>query len=73
MPSRRHSSAMLYLTAKAVQYDTDLLLRRVLLARGSPNVLRDPLGRRLLALGFPSHLHSLVVTMSQKSSLLQDR
>src|ERR1019366_7318162 len=59
------------LTAKAVQHNTDLLLGRVLLARGSPNVLHDPLGRRLLVLGFLSHLHSLMVTMSQKSSLIQ--
>src|ERR1019366_7400182 len=59
------------LTAKAVQHNTDLLLGRVLLARGSPNVLHDPLGRWLLALGFLSHLHSLMVTMSQKSSLIQ--
>src|ERR1019366_1919067 len=59
------------LTAKAVQHNTDLLLGRVLLARGSPNVLHDPLGRRLLVLGFLSHLHSLMVAMSQKSSLIQ--
>jgi hypothetical protein len=56
---------------KPVQHNADLLLRRILLARGAPNVLHDPLGRRLLALGFLSHLHSLMVTMSQKSSLPQ--
>jgi len=59
------------LATKSVQHDADLLFRRILLARGPPNVLHDPLGRRLLALGFLSHLHSLMVTMSQKSSLLQ--
>jgi hypothetical protein len=47
------------LAAKAVEHDTDLLIGRILLARGSPNVLHDPLGRRLLVLGFLSHLHSL--------------
>ena len=46
------------LTPKAVQHDTDLLLGRILLASCSPNVLHNPLGRRLLALGFLSHLHS---------------
>ena len=46
------------LATKSVQHDADLLFRRILLARGPPNVLHDPLGRRLLALGFLSHLHS---------------
>jgi hypothetical protein len=59
------------LTPKAVQHDTDLLLGRILLTGCSPNVLHNPLGRRLLAHGFLSHLHSLMVTMSQKSSFLQ--
>ena len=39
------------LTPKAVQHDTDLLLGRILLAGCSPNVLHNPLGRRLLAHG----------------------
>ena len=59
------------LTPKAVQHDTDLLLGRILLAGCSPNVFDNPLGRRLLVHGFLSHLHSLTVTMSQKSSFLQ--
>jgi hypothetical protein len=59
------------LTPKAVQHDTDLLLGRILLAGCSPNVLHNPLGRRLLVHGSLSHLHSLMVTMSQKSSFLQ--
>jgi hypothetical protein len=42
-----------------------------LLAGCSPNVLHNPLGRRLLVHGFLSPLHSLMVTMSQKSSFLQ--
>ena len=35
------------------------------------DVLHDPLRRRFRVLEFLSHLHSLVVTMSQKSSVLQ--
>ncbi|MCX7298319.1 MAG: hypothetical protein NTU64_15940, partial [Hyphomicrobiales bacterium] len=34
-------------------------------------VLHDPLGRGFTGHGFLSHLHSLMVTMSQKSSLPQ--
>jgi hypothetical protein len=46
---------------------------------GAPDFIRllmrklafNPLGRRFLGLGFLSHLHSSMVTMSQKSSLPQ--
>src|SRR5260370_409364 len=55
----------------AAQSDPDLLFRRILLAGCSPNVFPKPLGRRLLVHGFLSHLHSLMVTMIQKSSFLQ--
>ena len=40
------------LAAQAVQHDADLLLRRILLARRSANVLHDPLGGRLGSSGF---------------------
>ena len=36
------------------------------------DILHDLLGRRFACPGFLSHLHSLPVTMSQKSSLVQD-
>jgi hypothetical protein len=35
------------------------------------DVLHDPLRRRFRVFGFLSHLHSLMVTMSQKSSVPQ--
>src|SRR2546430_10048302 len=37
----------------------------------SADVLHDPLGGHFGGSGFLAHLHSLMVTMSQKSSLLQ--
>ena len=40
-------------------------------ARCPADVLHDPLRRRFRVLGFLSHLHSLMVTMSQKSSIPQ--
>jgi transposase len=42
-----------------------------LLARGAADRLDNLLRRLLRLIGFLSHLHSLVVTMSQKSSLVQ--
>src|ERR1700687_2863475 len=59
------------LAAQTVQHDADLLLRRILLARCSANVLHDPPGGRFGGSGFLAHLHSSMVTMSQKSSVLQ--
>ena len=59
------------LAPKAVQNDTDLLFGRMTLAGCPPDVLHDPLGRGFTGHGFLSHLHSLMVTMSQKSSLPQ--
>src|SRR5664279_613335 len=70
MPSRRHNSAMLC-SPRRPSSTADLLLRRILLARCSANVLHDPLGGRFGGSGFLAHLHSLMVTMSQKSSVLQ--
>jgi hypothetical protein len=60
--SRRHSSAITLLTSKGRPAKCGSFLDRVLLARAPPNALQDPPGRRLLALGFPSHLNSLTVT-----------
>ena len=59
------------LAAQAIQHDADLLLRRILLPGRPADVLHDPLRWRFSAYGFVSHLHSLVVTMSQKSSVPQ--
>jgi len=47
------------------------LLGRILLAGRSANVLHDPLGRPFGGSGFLAHLHSSMVTMSEKSSLPQ--
>src|SRR5205823_5364272 len=70
MPSRRHSFAMLC-SPRRPSSTMRIFSSAEYCLRVAPNVLHDPLGRRLLALGFLSHLHSLMVTMSQKSSLLQ--
>jgi len=59
------------LTAQAVQNYPDLLFLRMALARCPAAVLHNPLRRRLRMHGFLSHLHSLAVTMSQKSSVPQ--
>ena len=59
------------LALQAVQNDPDLLFRRILLARDPADVFDDLLAVALLASGFLSHLHSLVVTMSQKPSLIK--
>jgi hypothetical protein len=59
------------LTAQAVKNNADLLFGRMALASGPADILHDPLRRRFRGSGFLSHLHSLVVTMSQKSSLPQ--
>jgi hypothetical protein len=48
-----------------------LVALRLALAGCPTDVLNDPLGRRFTGFGFLSHLHSLMVTMSQKSSLTQ--
>src|SRR6187402_2464134 len=71
MPSRRHNSAMLGLAPQAIQHDADLLFRRMPFAGCTADVLHDSLRRRFRMHGFLSHLHSLVVTMSQKSSVPQ--
>jgi hypothetical protein len=41
------------------------------LARCPADVLHNPLRRRFSVYGFLSHLHSLMVTMSEKSSVPQ--
>jgi len=43
----------------------------ILLARHAADVFNKPLRRRLGAIGFLAHLHSSMVTMSQKSSFPQ--
>src|SRR5277367_2242549 len=59
------------LAAQAIQNYPDLLFGRMTLAGCPADVLHDPLRRRFRAYGFLSHLHSLMVTMSQKSSVPQ--
>src|SRR4051812_25995028 len=59
------------LAAQAIQHDADLLFRRMPFAGCTADVLHDPLRRRFRMHGFLSHLHSLVVTMSQKSFVPQ--
>jgi hypothetical protein len=54
-----------------IQNDADFLLRRMALAGCPRDILHDPLRRRYSLYGLLSHLHSLMVTMSQKSSLPQ--
>ena len=59
------------LTAQTIQHDADFLLRGILLAGHPADVLDKPLRRRCSGTGLLSHLHSLAVTMSQKSSVIQ--
>src|SRR5215212_9201018 len=59
------------LAPQAIQHDADLLFRRMPFASCTADVLHDPLRRRSTMHGFLSHLHSLMVTMSQKSSVLK--
>jgi|SRR5450830_1175046 hypothetical protein len=59
------------LATQASQNDTDFLLSRILLAGRAANVLHNSLRRRFQVSGFLSHLHSLMVTMSQKSCVPQ--
>jgi hypothetical protein len=70
MPSHRVNSACwAHRVGRPARYGSSH--RPSMLARDSPNVLHEPCGRRPLALGFLSHLYSFMVTMSQKSSVLQ--
>ena len=55
--------------SQTIQHDADFLLRGILLAGYPADVLDKPLRRRFSGSGFLSHLHSLAVTMSQKSSV----
>src|ERR1700693_4892548 len=59
------------LAAQAVQNYPDLLFGRMALTGCPADVLHDPRRRRFRVHGFLSHLHSLMVTMSQKSSVSQ--
>src|SRR3954462_3282427 len=59
------------LAPQTFQHDADLLFRRMPFAGCTANVLHDPLRRRFRMQGFLSHLHSLMVTMSQESSVPQ--
>jgi hypothetical protein len=61
------------LTTKAVQDNSDLLFCRKSPTCGPADISDDLLRRLLGPSGFLSHLHSLVVTMSQKSSPMQSR
>src|ERR1700724_1090788 len=72
MASRRHNFAMLCSPrSPSSTMRIDPLLGRVLPARRSANVLHDPLGGQFGGSGFLAQLHSSMVTMSQKSSVLQ--
>src|ERR1035437_3749634 len=57
------------LAAQAVQNYPDLLFGRMAFAGCPADVLHEPLRRRFRMHVFLSHLHSLMVTMSQKSSV----
>ena len=59
------------LTAQTIQHDAGFLLRGILLAGHPADVLDKPLRRQCSGTGLLSHLHSLAVTMSQKSSVIQ--
>src|SRR3954464_8264329 len=59
------------LAPQTIQHDADLLFRRMPFAGCTADVLHDPLRRRFRTQGFLSHLHSLMVTMSQKSFVPQ--
>src|SRR3954447_279665 len=59
------------LAPQAIQHDADLLFRRMPFAGCTADVLHDPFRRRFRMHGFLSHLHSLMVTMSQKSFVPQ--
>src|SRR6478609_9718994 len=54
------------LAPQAIQHDADLLFRKMPFAGCTADVLDDPLRRQFRVHGFLSHLHSLMVTMSQK-------
>src|SRR6185312_1712776 len=56
------------LAAQAIEYNADLLFRRVVLPGCPPDVANKRLGRRRRGVGFLSHLRSARATMSQKSS-----
>jgi hypothetical protein len=56
---------------QAVEHDADLLFGRMVFAGDPADVLYEPLRRRFSVHGFLSHLHSSMVTMSQKSSAPQ--
>jgi hypothetical protein len=71
MPTRRHNPAMLDAPGQPVQNNADFILSRMALASCPADVLHDPLRRGFSVYGFLSHLHSLTVTMSQKSSVPQ--
>ena len=59
------------LASQAIQNNADFLLSRMALASGPADILHNPLRRRFRVYGFLSHLHSLMVTLSQKSSVPQ--
>jgi hypothetical protein len=59
------------LALQAVQHDPDFLLGRILFACRATDVFDDLLAMAPLGSGFLSHLHSLVVTMCQKPSLIK--
>ncbi|SMX51202.1 hypothetical protein COL8621_03732 [Actibacterium lipolyticum] len=56
---------------QTVQHDPDLLFCGILLSRGPADVLDDFLVVALTRSGFLSQLHSLVVTICQKPSLIK--
>jgi hypothetical protein len=61
------------IAAQPHQHDPDLLFGRMALARLAADVSDNTIRRRFWCSGFHSHLHSLVVTMSLKSSVTQSR
>ena len=55
---------------QAIQYDLDLLFSSILFACRTADILDDLLAMTAKASGFLPHLHSMMVTMCQKSSLI---
>ncbi len=59
------------IATQPVQNNPNLLFGRMTFAGGPANILYEPLRWQFSVYGFLSHLHSLMVTMSQKSSVPQ--
>ncbi len=59
------------LTTKTIKDDPDLLLRGILFADGPLDIFDELLAKAFASFGCLSHVPLLVVTMSQKHSLIK--